>query len=138
MSPVYIVNNKDLSTMTAKAYVFIFIFVFLVTLPDSLLLKRLPEENKEYFILFYICLLNNFHNLQVLVGLFHYLGVSDLLSVSQVSRLWREAASYLLADRVTIMITDDVNPAVDTFLASSIPYHNWVFKVGGKIVIVIT
>ncbi|XP_037786851.1 uncharacterized protein LOC119582564 [Penaeus monodon] len=66
--------------------------------------------------------------IEVLVGLFHYLGVSDLLSVSQVSRLWREAASYLLADRVTIMITDDVNPAVDTFLASSIPYHNWVFK----------
>ncbi|XP_063589996.1 F-box/LRR-repeat protein fbxl-1-like isoform X2 [Penaeus indicus] len=65
---------------------------------------------------------------EVLVGLFHYLGVSDLLSVSQVSRLWREAASYLIADRVTIMITDDVNPAVDTFLASSIPYHNWVFK----------
>ncbi|XP_042861938.1 F-box/LRR-repeat protein fbxl-1-like isoform X2 [Penaeus japonicus] len=66
--------------------------------------------------------------IEVLVGLFHYLGVSDLLSVSQVSRLWREAASYLIADRVTIMITDDVNPAVDTFLASSVPYHNWVFK----------
>ncbi|XP_047498106.1 dynein regulatory complex subunit 6-like isoform X1 [Penaeus chinensis] len=65
---------------------------------------------------------------EVLVGLFHYLGVSDLLSVSQVSRLWREAASYLIADRVTIMITDDVSPAVDTFLASSVPYHNWVFK----------
>lgn len=65
---------------------------------------------------------------ETLVTLFTYLGVSDLLAASCVSRLWREAASILLAGRVTIMVTDDATPAVETFQASTIPYRNWVFK----------
>uniref|UniRef100_A0A0P4VX65 F-box domain-containing protein n=1 Tax=Scylla olivacea TaxID=85551 RepID=A0A0P4VX65_SCYOL len=65
---------------------------------------------------------------ETLVNLFKYLGVSDLLAVSCVSRLWRDAAAILLAGRVTIMVTDDAAPAVETFQASAIPYRNWVFK----------
>lgn len=65
---------------------------------------------------------------ETLVNLFSYLGVSDLLVVSCVSRLWREAASILLAERVTIMVTDDATPAVETFQDSTVPYRNWVFK----------
>ncbi|XP_053643192.1 F-box/LRR-repeat protein 2 isoform X2 [Cherax quadricarinatus] len=65
---------------------------------------------------------------EVLVNLFNYLGVSDLLAVSCVCRLWREAATVLLADKVTIMVTDDAAPAMETFKDSSVPYHNWVFK----------
>lgn len=65
---------------------------------------------------------------EVLSGIFCYLGVSDLLAASSVCKQWREAASTLLAKRVTIMITDDAAPAVETFLASSNVYQNWVFK----------
>ncbi|XP_045127178.1 F-box/LRR-repeat protein 14-like isoform X3 [Portunus trituberculatus] len=65
---------------------------------------------------------------ETLVNLFKYLGVSDLLAASSVSRLWRDAAAILLAGRVTIMVTDDATPAVETFQASAIPYRNWVFK----------
>ncbi|KAG0728896.1 F-box/LRR-repeat protein 2 [Chionoecetes opilio] len=65
---------------------------------------------------------------ETLVTLFTYLGVSDLLAASCVSRLWREAASILLVERVTIMVTDDAAPAVRVFQDSSIPYRNWVFK----------
>lgn len=65
---------------------------------------------------------------ETLVHLFKYLGVSDLLAASSVSRLWRDAAAILLAGRVTIMVTDDAAPAVETFQASAIPYRNWVFK----------
>ncbi|XP_068241934.1 uncharacterized protein [Palaemon carinicauda] len=65
---------------------------------------------------------------EVLSGIFYYLGVSDLLAASSVCKQWREAAASLLSKRVTIMITDDAAPAVETFLASSIVYQNWVFK----------
>lgn len=65
---------------------------------------------------------------EVLAGIFSYLGVSDLLAVSSVCKLWREAAACLLSKRVTILITDDATPAIETFLESSIPYQNWVFK----------
>lgn len=51
-----------------------------------------------------------------------------MLAASSVSRLWRDAAAILLAGRVTIMVTDDAAPAVETFQASAIPYRNWVFK----------
>ncbi|XP_071529960.1 uncharacterized protein [Panulirus ornatus] len=65
---------------------------------------------------------------ETLVNLISYLGVSDLLAASCVSRLWREAATILLAEKVTIMITDDAAPAVKIFQTSTVPYRNWVFK----------
>ncbi|XP_042205551.1 dynein regulatory complex subunit 6-like isoform X2 [Homarus americanus] len=65
---------------------------------------------------------------EVLVNLFNYLGVSDLLAASCVCSLWREASIIPLADKVTIMITDDAAPAMETFQATCVPYRNWVFK----------
>ncbi|XP_076047587.1 uncharacterized protein LOC143029082 isoform X2 [Oratosquilla oratoria] len=65
---------------------------------------------------------------EILVKIFDHLGVSDLLIASRVCWVWYEATSVHIAEKTTVMITDDAGPALELLSKSSRTHHHWVFK----------
>ena len=70
----------------------------------------------------------NFQIFQVLSIILKKLNVNDLLAASEVSKLWREAATPVIADSVCVQL-DFKDEEIITFDQLTIPYKKMAFYV---------
>ncbi|KAL7635629.1 UNVERIFIED_CONTAM: hypothetical protein RMT77_013446 [Armadillidium vulgare] len=65
---------------------------------------------------------------EILVKIFEFLSVGDLLVVNLVCRKWKDVASVILQEKSVIVAAEDIGPEIEILKDTPTQYKHWVFK----------